>query len=659
MCEDGPLPDFHDRAPPDRYCDLILTGGVTSAIAYPSAIFALATTYRFNAIGGSSSGAGAAALAAAAEYRRRHGSSDGFRILLERTEQVSDSINGQTGLAWLFQPALQHRRLFRALVPGIAGAENKGAKVAKGVLAAYAVQWSASMVAITLLLWALLALVRVALPPAGWTLVVCVLLGAVWLALALLALAWLVWRDVARVAATDFGFCTGLARLPGAPRPPLTEWLHAFIQELAGRPKDGPPLSFADLAAAPGSPRETLGDMGPTGSTSIGLQMFTANVTQGRPYVFPLKQEDPPLYFRPREMRRLFPASVVKHMMDHSEAQVDDARSPPAPAQPPGEDCLWRLPTDHLPIVVASRMSVSFPVLFMAVPLWAACLPDPRCEAGPTTYRRCLFSDGGLCSGFPIYLFDRLVPAWPTFGISLYKLGKARPGQSPAADEGCCELEGRPIDCVVTLPKSQCEAPAERWSYVDDAAASSLNRLWRFAGAVFDTTIGWNDAMQSRLLGVRDRVVRVGLPPDIGGLNILMNRQQIRCLAELGKHAATKLLDRFAVPSDESGLATGWTEHRWVRFGVMRKCLSSTLSGLAWSADLARHAQPLPQQIRRAVDEAPLSGCAGSQLLAAQGAALQGVLVALKQAEAALASPSIAQPELPAERPVLQIRPPL
>jgi hypothetical protein len=35
-----PLPGFDDRAPSGRYCDLILTGGVTSSIAYPAAIFA-------------------------------------------------------------------------------------------------------------------------------------------------------------------------------------------------------------------------------------------------------------------------------------------------------------------------------------------------------------------------------------------------------------------------------------------------------------------------------------------------------------------------------------------------------------------------------------------------------------------------------------------
>src|SRR6185312_5303086 len=116
----GPLPGFEDRAPRDRYCDLILTGGVTSSIAYPAAIFALAMVYRFNSIGGASSGAGAAALAAAAEYRRRHGSSDGFRIMLERAEAIAEDVEGKTRLAWLFQPTIENRRLFEALVPGIA-----------------------------------------------------------------------------------------------------------------------------------------------------------------------------------------------------------------------------------------------------------------------------------------------------------------------------------------------------------------------------------------------------------------------------------------------------------------------------------------------------------------------------------------------------------
>src|SRR3990167_376044 len=131
------LPGFEDRSLPDRYCDLVLTGGVTSAIAYPGLIHGLAQVYRFNSIGGSSSGAGSAALAAAAEYRRRHGSSEGFRTLLRRTSELEESVGGKTGLAWLFQPDPRSRRLFDALLPAFAGPAGRRGKFAKGVAAAY------------------------------------------------------------------------------------------------------------------------------------------------------------------------------------------------------------------------------------------------------------------------------------------------------------------------------------------------------------------------------------------------------------------------------------------------------------------------------------------------------------------------------------------
>lgn len=653
MCQDDPLPAFHDRAPRDRYCDLILTGGVTSAIAYPAAIFALAQAYRFNAIGGSSSGAGSAALAAAAEYRRRHGSPEGFRLLLERTDEVSHSFQGRTGLEWLFQPEPQHQRLFKTLVRCFATPKGRPWAFIRGLLDAYGMQLLAGLLVLAgLAVWLVSAL---CLTGSGKVLAYAQFLFlGLGLAVVLLVL-FLAWA-VTLIVRSDYGLCTGLGRVEGAARPPLTEWLHGLIQELAGRRADDPPLSFADLRDAPGSPRETLGDLSAPGAESIRLQMFTANLTHGRPYLLPLDRDDPPLYFRPSEMRRLFPESVVDHMVKHAD---EDRHT--------GAD-LKRLPTDHLPIVVAARMSVSFPVLFTAVPLWA--LDE---ESGSDAPRRCLFVDGSLCSNFPIHLFDSLVPAWPTFGISLYPLPEPAPGGDSAAkdDQGCCELHGLSLDDVVTLPSNHHEKPFERWNRFDDKRGT-YGRLKAFVGAMFDTTIDWNDAMQARLLGVHDRVVRVGLPPGIGGLNILMNRHQMRCLAQLGARAAVKLLERFAVPTRGHGLADGWTEHRWVRFDVLRRCLTESLAGLTWSIELDQHAGPMPKQIRRAVEETPLlrptdrahvrepkPGKDPDCLLASQAAALQGVLDALKQAEQALNAPASEQPTLSGERPDLRIRPSL
>ena len=62
-------------------CDIILKGGITSGIVYPSALSTLATHYRLRSIGGTSAGAIAAAAAAAAEFGRASGAFDRLATL--------------------------------------------------------------------------------------------------------------------------------------------------------------------------------------------------------------------------------------------------------------------------------------------------------------------------------------------------------------------------------------------------------------------------------------------------------------------------------------------------------------------------------------------------------------------------------------------------
>ena len=69
----GPIPPK-----PEKCCDIIMKGGVTSGIVYPLAVVELAKQYRFVNIGGTSAGAIAASLTAAAEYRRSTGDVRGF-----------------------------------------------------------------------------------------------------------------------------------------------------------------------------------------------------------------------------------------------------------------------------------------------------------------------------------------------------------------------------------------------------------------------------------------------------------------------------------------------------------------------------------------------------------------------------------------------------
>ena len=65
---------------PEKRCDLILKGGITSGVVYPKLILKCAEKYRFHSLGGTSAGAIAAGLAAAAEYNRADG---GFERLAE------------------------------------------------------------------------------------------------------------------------------------------------------------------------------------------------------------------------------------------------------------------------------------------------------------------------------------------------------------------------------------------------------------------------------------------------------------------------------------------------------------------------------------------------------------------------------------------------
>lgn len=650
------LPGFEDRAPKDRYCDLVLTGGVTSAIAYPPVAFGLGEVYRFNAIGGASSGAGIAAVTAAAEYRRRHGSSEGFDVLVRRTEALATDTAGHRNLSRLFQPLPEHARLYRAVLGAVASPKGWIRKLATDLAIAYVWQL---LLGLALFLSGLLLVCMGCSAQDGFASVwlgVFVAAGSVCAAVASVASA--VWVDLKGLANDDYGLCDGLSQNPRESHPPLTVWLHNLIQEAAGRAADGPPLTFADLHTAPGSPRETLGDRSTSGATSIRLEIVASNMTLGEPVRFPREKINEPLYFRPAEMRRLFPASVVAHLMANScayggTATVVEPSRPPRPgsASPMPEDLQLRcLPLDKLPIVFAARMSISFPVLFTAVPLW-------REDTGHL--RRCLMVDGGLCSNFPIHLFDSFVPAWPTFGVSLYDLPETAQDQSE-----CCKYEGNPLTKKVKLPTLHRDNMAPRWNGFDELA-DVHDRIVGLLGAMLGTIKDWSDAKLARMPGVRDRVVRVGLAPGIGGLNLLMTEAQIRCLADQGKEAVRQLLARFARPDLPSGQARGWDEHRWVRFNLLCKSLADGLAGLTRAAESSRYVTPLRELIERATEQTPLVQAKedgtppAGPLRSDQGAALEGALAALMQAEQALSAVRVAQPYQPYPPQDLRVRPPM
>ena len=71
-------------ANPTRFCDLVMKGGITSGVIYPSAVCELARDYNFKNIGGASAGAIAAATTAALKGARCDPEEPSARMALAR-----------------------------------------------------------------------------------------------------------------------------------------------------------------------------------------------------------------------------------------------------------------------------------------------------------------------------------------------------------------------------------------------------------------------------------------------------------------------------------------------------------------------------------------------------------------------------------------------
>lgn len=104
---------------PEKYCDVVMKGGITSGIVYPNAVLELAKEYRFKNIGGTSAGAIAAAVTAAAALgdRNRHGEGgSGQGSGFEGMRGVAKLLSRQGFIYQLFQPVAGACNAFRLLV---------------------------------------------------------------------------------------------------------------------------------------------------------------------------------------------------------------------------------------------------------------------------------------------------------------------------------------------------------------------------------------------------------------------------------------------------------------------------------------------------------------------------------------------------------------
>jgi hypothetical protein len=483
-----------------KKCDLVMKGGITSGIVYPGAVLELSREFRFANIGGTSAGAIAAALTAAAEYRRGGGGGDaGFEAIAKLPAWMAERVGGRSRLLRLFTAPPETEGLFES---ALAYVETEGRPRTKAL--------------------ALLRALMRAFPryggiaaAAGVTLMVIAALSAGHGAMILVIAALAMITAGAVVAATlvealvhasralpkqGFGISTGKA---------LTEWLSEEIDRVAGVDA---PLTFGDLR-----------------SREVNVEMMTTNLTHGRPYRMPLESRR--FFFDAAEMRALFPERIVQWMIEH--------------AQPRGT--LFSLPSDAMPIVVATRMSLSFPLLLSAVPLWAV---DFGRRTGRRRPERCWFSDGGITSNFPVHFFDAPVPRWPTFAINL-----AQHTERYHAPEQ-----------HVYAPRSNRGGILEWWTPIVD--------LPDFLKAIAGTMQNWRDNMLLHLPGQRDRIAHVLLTSGEGGMNLSMDESTIAGLSARGGEAGRAFREQFR-----------WPNHKWLRFLSFMSSLESALESWARAFD--------------------------------------------------------------------------
>jgi predicted acylesterase/phospholipase RssA len=500
-----PLTDQASYSSPDKECDLVMKGGITSGVVYPLAVCRLATTHHLRQIGGTSAGAIAAATAAAAEYGREIGGFVKLAALPRWLAEPASPAERGSNLRSLFQPAPATRKPFSVIMALVErGAKpTKIARLAGRALAAHPLAGLAGALPGLLLaalgLWlgggaAVPALVAgLALALVG--MVAGLLAGGVLYALRVLP-------------KHGFGLC------PGSPG--LTDWLAAQIDDLAGM-SQGRPLTFGDLAAK-----------------GIRLRMLTTSVTHGLPRRLPF--DDRQLLYDSKRLRQLFPSYVVDHMDEYAEP-------PSSPVRTPAGVTLMHLPdVEHLPVVFAVRMSLSFPLLLSAVPLWAV-------DYGGTDKAEPVwFSDGGITSNFPVHFFDALLPTRPTFAINL------GPGE---------DLNPSDQRQNIVVPTGAASGILPRWTHI--------NGVIDFGRAILDTMQNWSDNNQARMPGYRDRIIRVLHTKDEGGLNLDMEPTTITDLSGRGEAAAIEFL-RFDL-----------AQHRWTRYrssmAVLERTTAAYLAG--------------------------------------------------------------------------------
>ena len=283
-----------------------------------------------------------------------------------------------------------------------------------------------------------------------------------------------------------------------------------------------------------------------------------------------------------------------------------------------------------MPLIVAVRMSLSFPVLIQAIPLYALDFGARYDDKGqllpkdtPKKMTRCWFSDGGMSSNFPMHFFDNMLPVIPTFGISLGEYDTHRHG---------LDRVFRPVGPRDGLSRT----------------ISGFEGLGGFFSRILDTAKGWQDSLLGELPGFRERIATINLTSDEGGLNLDMDSAKIEALGHYGAVAGENLL------------AFDMDEHRWRRFLVTYEKVNELADAVrkVWTGNTPIKGEPMADFIARYahdLDRSYKGKTGNSPVTARQMAARIDALVAL--AEDWKDQPLSPKPVIPKPKSAMRIRP--
>ena len=512
---------------PEKECDLVMKGGITSGVVYPGAITRIAKDFRFRNLGGASAGAIAAVAAAACEYRRNQGDPAAYDVL----DEVQHEISGQGFVQSLFQPTAEAKPAFDLALRLVTTTGSLTQRLLQaGVLILKQDRRFLLGAGLAVLAWLGIAVLAIAAlvtgGPSGLEIAAAILLGLAALPLAGLIVAAFAVAAFVRFGTkldhalqdTWWGMCSGKTEGGQPTDSGLTDWLYQTVQKCAGNPEK--PLTFRDL----------VGD--DPANADVNLQLITTDLSSSRPATLPLPEptdEEKPYFFDPEEWRRLFPEAVVQHMVD---ATADGA----VPDPDSGGRMLYPMPGLDLPIVVAARLSLSFPILLSTIPFWRQDGPGDR-------FVQHTMSDGGISSNFPIHYFDSLFPGRPTFGLDL----------QPWRDESQKFVE------MSNEPRR--------------AGFTEVRNVGDFFGQILNAARNWRDSLQAELPGYRDRICQIRLTGEQGGLNLNMPADVVQRLIERGAEAGAEVTNPASFD---------WNKHRITRFQTMMQMLQQSLGQLGF-----------------------------------------------------------------------------